>query len=129
MSEINCHCGESVYTDPGGFTRGLCLECSTVRCDAPSDGVYYECMSTQFGGASYPGNKPEPEELDDPSIVGGEPESRYDAEFEWSGEKTFAEVYVLATSIFPDAQVSIDNDGQWIVYTNLHQELSGDKDE
>jgi hypothetical protein len=35
-----CHCGRSVhvYDDLGGFTRNMCHECSTVRCDT-SDGM------------------------------------------------------------------------------------------
>lgn len=31
---------------------------------------------------------------------------------------TFAEVYALATSVFPKAEVGQDNDGQWVIYTN-----------
>lgn len=32
---------------------------------------------------------------------------------------TFNELYYLATSLFPDAEVGEDNDGQIIIYTNL----------
>lgn len=28
-----CHCGEPTHTHEDGFTRGLCLDCDTVRCD------------------------------------------------------------------------------------------------
>ena len=29
-----CHCGAPTYTHPDGFTRGLCVDCDAVRCDA-----------------------------------------------------------------------------------------------
>lgn len=30
---------------------------------------------------------------------------------------TFEQVYALATSVFPNAEIGEDNDGQWIIYT------------
>jgi hypothetical protein len=32
-----CHCGEEIYTDDYGFTRGLCIFCSLERCDLPEE--------------------------------------------------------------------------------------------
>jgi hypothetical protein len=31
-----CHCGLPVYTEPDGFTRGLCHLCHLERCDLPN---------------------------------------------------------------------------------------------
>lgn len=33
QEEETCHCGKAVHIYGDGFTRGLCEECSTVRCD------------------------------------------------------------------------------------------------
>lgn len=33
IPEDPCHCGRPVHVYEDGFTRGLCAECSTVRCD------------------------------------------------------------------------------------------------
>lgn len=41
-----CHCGEEIYTDEDGFSRGLCLDCSLVRCDAPMYGESYPCYTS-----------------------------------------------------------------------------------
>lgn len=34
-AEEGCHCGQPIhyYEEMNNFTRGLCLDCSTVRCD------------------------------------------------------------------------------------------------
>lgn len=34
-NEETCHCGNPIhfYAELDNFTRGLCLDCSTVRCD------------------------------------------------------------------------------------------------
>lgn len=42
-------------------------------------------------------------------------------ELEWSGSMTFGEVSKIALEVFPDAQVAVDNDGQWVIYTNLKE--------
>jgi len=39
----------------------------------------------------------------------------------WSGEMTFDEVYKLALTVFPYSQVETDNDGQWIIYTDIKE--------
>lgn len=39
LDDDTCHCGEAVHVYEDGFSRGLCYECSTVRCDT-SDGFY-----------------------------------------------------------------------------------------
>lgn len=31
--EGTCHCGGTIHIYEDGFTRGMCLACSTVRCD------------------------------------------------------------------------------------------------
>lgn len=37
-----CHCSRPIYTHEGGFSRGLCQNCDTVRCDAyPEDCPYH----------------------------------------------------------------------------------------
>jgi len=37
----------------------------------------------------------------------------------WSGEATFQQVSELALSVFPGAYIDEDNDGQWVIYTDL----------
>lgn len=38
-----CHCGQPIYTELDGFTRGLCSLCSIERCDAPVEDYVYSC--------------------------------------------------------------------------------------
>lgn len=38
-----CHCGKPIHFYEDGFSRGLCEECSTVRCDLPLEEGRHEC--------------------------------------------------------------------------------------
>lgn len=40
-----CHCGNAVYIHPDGFTRDLCRECDSLRCDVPDP--EYPCPVTK----------------------------------------------------------------------------------
>jgi hypothetical protein len=42
-----CHCGKPEYTEVDGYTRHMCQECSTIRCDAPEEGITYPCYRTE----------------------------------------------------------------------------------
>ena len=42
-----------------------------------------------------------------------------------AGMRTFGDLYVEVTNLFPNATIGTDNDGQLIVYTNLIETSDG----